>query len=439
MLSAGRIGRIGIVAACIVFLLGVSGAVSTAQAQSDSAAVAPWQAHPYEGQAVPPPSSPCDADGDGPCGVRLGRNRGCGSDCGEGPCDEECNPATDWLRMFQRRDQLEFRGEYIAWWTKDTTYPPLVSTGIIDAAGTEILYSGNDGNRSVHSGARFNLCYWFTPCREAAFDATYTFLGNTTNTFHQDARLAALDNPFFDVSPTQTSGQQDAYQIGPAGTPDSTVDVRNTQELNLLDAVVRCGVLRRCNQNVDFLFGYRYGQFAEILEIESFTAHVEPGIRKTDSFDAKNTFNGFELGFAANTRYCRWSLDTLAKMALGNTHSRVIVAGETLAGTRLLDGGVYALPSNSGTVERDTFSVIPEVGLTLGYDLTCRLKATFGYTIVYWSGVMRPADQIDTTINGDRIPLKPNATGTGAPLPQSQSVTTDFWAQGFNVGLDYRY
>jgi hypothetical protein len=436
MLSAGRIARIGIVVACIVLLLGVSGAVSTANAQSDSTAVAPWQAHPCEGQSVPPPSSPCDADGDGPCGVRLGRNRACGSDCGDGPCDDECNPATEWLRMFQRRDQLEFRGEYIAWWTKDTTYPPLVSTGILNAAGTEILYSGNDGNRSVHSGARFDLCYWFTPCREAAFDLTYTFLGNTTNTFHQSAQFTDLFNPFFNV-PTTGSAGQSGYRIGSAGTDNSTVDVRNTQDLNLLDAVVRCGVLRRCNQNVDFLFGYRYGQFGERLDIDSVNAISEQPISKTDIFDAKNTFNGFELGFVSTNRYCRWSLDTLAKMALGNTHSRVIVAGQTLAGGQPSDGGVYALPSNSGTVERDTFSVIPEVGLTLGYDLTCHLKATFGYTIVYWSGVMRPADQIDTTINGDRIP--PGAAGGGAPLPQSQSVTTDFWAQGFNIGLDYRY
>jgi hypothetical protein len=440
-LSAGRIGRSWIVAVCVVFLLGVSGAVSTASAQSDAAAVAPWQAHPCEGQAVPPPSNACDCDDDGPCGVRLGRGRACGTicgddPCGEGACDEECNVATDWLRMFQRRDQLEFRGEYIAWWTKGTTYPPLVSTGILDTAGTEILYSGNDGNQSVHSGGRFNLCYWFNPCREAAFDVTYTFLGSSENRFHADGSGGNyVLNPYFDVSPTHPNGQQDGYVVALPGS-SSSVDVTNTQELNLLEAVVRCGVLRRCNQNLDFVFGYQYGHFGERLEINSIAQATIPNINKSDVFDARNEFNGFELGMVSTSRYCRWSLDTAAKFALGNTHSRVIVAGQTVAGANTYDGGVYALPSNSGIVERDTFSVIPQIGMTLGYDLTCRLKATFGYTLVYWSGVMRPADQIDTTLNGDRIP--PGGTD-GAALPQSKSVTTDFWAQGFNIGLDYRY
>ena len=46
------------------------------------------------------------------------------------------------------------------------------------------------------------------------------------------------------------------------------------------------------------------------------------------------------------------------------------------------------------------------MGLNLGYDLTPRWKATVGYTFVYWSSVMRTADQIDTNINSQNVALE---------------------------------
>ena len=169
-------------AACVVFFLGVSTAVSTARAQSD-VADAPWQAHPCEGRYVPPPDTPCD--GDCPCGIGHGRGHaraaGCEAGCGEESCDEECNPATDWLRMFEPCGRFSFRGEYLAWWTKSTDLPPLVSTGVLP--GAMVLFSGSDGDPGLHSGGRFTLGYWLTPGRETGLDVTYTFLGNTAATF----------------------------------------------------------------------------------------------------------------------------------------------------------------------------------------------------------------------------------------------------------------
>ena len=72
----------------------------------------------------------------------------------------------------------------------------------------------------------------------------------------------------------------------------------------------------------------------------------------------------------------------------------------------------------------------------LGYDLTCRLKATVGWSFLYWSSVMRPGDQIDTNVNPSQLPP---GTLSGIPSPQFKPVMTDFWAQGLSIGLDYRY
>ena len=47
---------------------------------------------------------------------------------------------------------------------------------------------------------------------------------------------------------------------------------------------------------------------------------------------------------------------------------------------------------------------MPEIGFTLGYDLTSRLKATVGYTLLYWSNVARPGDQIDLNVDSRQFP-----------------------------------
>ena len=126
---------------------------------------------------------------------------------------------------------------------------------------------------------------------------------------------------------------------------------------------------------------------------------------------------------------------------MGNTRSRVNINGSTTVTSPdqspvTSNGGLLALPTNEGITEQNHFSVIPELGITLGYDLTCRLKATFGYSFVYWSSVMRPGDQIDTNVNASQLPP---GTLSGVPAPERKAVLTDFWRQGFNVGLDYRF
>ncbi|MEI6525794.1 MAG: BBP7 family outer membrane beta-barrel protein, partial [Planctomycetota bacterium] len=81
--------------------------------------------------------------------------------------------------------------------------------------------------------------------------------------------------------------------------------------------------------------------------------------------------------------------------------------------------------------------VVPEFGTTLGYQLTERLKLTFGYTSIYWSNVLRPGDQIDNTVNTNLLP--PAIPGT-AHMGQPFSVReVDYWVHGFTAGIEYRW
>jgi hypothetical protein len=431
-------------AACVVFLLAISAAVSTVRAQSGEPD-APWQAHPCEGQCLPRPTHPCD--GDKPCRIGCGsrRDSGNGAECGEESCEEECNPATDWLRVFEPHGQFSFQGGYLAWWTKKTDLPPLATTnlGVVPPKasagilpGATILFGGDDGDPGMHSGGRFALGYWFTPSHETGIDIVYTFLSNTAAKFDADSQeYPILARPFFDVAPGVFA--QDRYLLAYPGGQKGEIHISNAQELNFVEILLRSAIIQECGRNFDFVYGYRYGRFGETLEINDSTNL--PNIQKTDLFDAQNEFNGFEMGFVSTTRYCRWSLDVLMKLALGSTRSRMNVFGQTVANNKPTSGGgLLALSStNVGITERDSFSAIPELGMTLGYNLTRRLKATFGYTFVYWSAVMRPGDQIDTNVNILRVP--PGQTPVGLAEPERKSVMTDFWAQGFNIGLDYRF
>jgi hypothetical protein len=347
--------------------------------------------------------------------------------------------------MFEPRGQFSFQGEYLAWWLKSTDLPALATTnsgtpteanaGVLP--GATVLFGGEDGDPGMHSGGRFTLGYWFTASHETGFDVVYTFLGNKAAKFDADStQYPILARPYFDVDPSVFA--QDRYLLAYPNGRKGEIHISNAQELDFVETLLRCAIVRESSRNLDFVFGYRYGRFGETLEINDLTNLPSPNTRKTDLFDAQNEFNGFEMGFISTTRYCRWSMDVLMKLAVGSTHSRVNVFGETTVNNVVQPGGgLLALSTNSGTTERNSFSAIPELGLTLGYDLNCRMKATFGYTFLYWSSVMRPGDQIDTNINYQRIP--PNPQDTGLADPAKKAVMTDIWAQGFNIGLDYRY
>ena len=85
-------------------------------------------------------------------------------------------------------------------------------------------------------------------------------------------------------------------------------------------------------------------------------------------------------------------------------------------------GGLLAQETNIGTFEQNQFAVIPEFGLTVGCNLTRRLRATFGYTFIYWNNVLRAGDQIDRSLS--QLPPEP-PTGDHRPVVLMRS--TDFW------------
>jgi hypothetical protein len=135
-------------------------------------------------------------------------------------------------------------------------------------------------------------------------------------------------------------------------------------------------------------------------------------------------------------------------MAVGSVQQDVTIAGET---TRSAgdppsgSGGFLALASNSGEFSRNRFAAIPEMNVTLGYQLSPCWRANVGYTFLYVSNVVRPGDQIDL-INADSFDALPVLDSAQFFPPQRLGSSprfnfhdTDMWVQGINIGLECRF
>jgi hypothetical protein len=157
-----------------------------------------------------------------------------------------------------------------------------------------------------------------------------------------------------------------------------------------------------------------------------------------------SSFYGGQVGVEGRWQRDRLTLDGRAKLALGVTNHQLSVEGFQVVhtvpdnATTGYVGGLLALRNNIGDRERDVFSVVPEVSVTVGYYVTDRLRATLGYNFLYWSHVVRPGDQIDPVLNVNQIPnFAKFPDNPDRPRPLFQS--TDFWAHGITAGLEYRY
>lgn len=454
---------------CVLSLVGIlSGA--PLYAESDVASLAPWQVHremqpvgytteqplrqneriarPMGQIAEPPVYEGIDQWTEG--GMVAGPSQTCGEEWG---CSSECEIG---VCPDPFRSRFWFSGEYLMWWGKSSNLPPLATTsvagtarnqaGILGLPGTSTLIGGRGVDLGIRSGARFTLGCWMSPYRDEAFEATYLFFGSGKMNYKQTSNdHSILARPFYNAQ----AFQQDAVILAYPNEQTGWLDAAVSNELASLALLYRKVVVRGYNGQLDFLAGYRYGRFAENLAVDSSTTFTSRGgvlpigtvFDTSDWFGAENEFHGGELGISAKTRHRRLSFEFLAKLALGGTRSCLRVDGSTtvavpgVAPVAYTDG-MLALPTNSGTSRQSGFSAIPELGINVGYDLTPRLKATFGYTFLYWSRVVRPADQIDMNLNPTQFP--PGAL-VGYPAPEAKFIVSDYWAQGLNFGLDYRY
>jgi hypothetical protein len=160
----------------------------------------------------------------------------------------------------------------------------------------------------------------------------------------------------------------------------------------------------------------------------------------SDSFEASSNFHGLDLGLVGEFDRGPWTFAWRAKVALGVNFNEAQINGSgsaTLGGvTTSFPAGMLALSSNIGNYSQTRFAVVPDLELKASYQFAPQWRLVAGYEVLYWTGVQRAGNLIDTTVNSNLLGGGPG----GAPQrPQALLNTSALLAQGFNAGLKYEF
>jgi hypothetical protein len=373
------------------------------------------------------------------------------------------------------------RADYLIWWTSGTRLPPLVTTSpqgtAVEDAGvlgkdTTILFGDETVGGDMRSGVRTSIGFWLDRCHVWSLEIDYLTLGERANGFNQNSNgNPILARPFFNTFTGQQASELVAYPGQVSGTVDAesksyfqsagaligyclSDSCQSCNPCNSCDSCDSCGPCGRLldtpvfyGSRTDLLIGFRHYNLndnvgvTEDLLVTADGPDFGTAYLIHDVFRSCNEFYGSEIGLRSRLNRGRWSLDILTKIAIGNNHQTVTVDGETvrtpLGGvSKTFDAGILASGPNGGVYQRDDFTVIPELNLELGYQLNCHWRAFIGYDIIYWGAVTRAADQIDLNVDSRNIP--PTTEG-GLPFPQFPGKQSAYWAQGINLGAEFRF
>jgi hypothetical protein len=379
------------------------------------------------------------------------------------PCAGRLNvsPGSGWAVTQQTAPPIWFEKATLLWWIKDSQYPPLVTTGlqtslgVLGARGTQVLFGGDTDNEE-RLGGRFTLGAWLDDDRACGLETSFLFLGQRSTHFQASSQGSPLlARPFLNAQ----IGAEDAEQVANLANPSlpSLLPLTGRVSISSMSRLwgLEANALRAacCDEDEDcwrlvFLGGVRYLRLDEGLVMsEDLLVPLQAAeaagtaFHLQDDFSTRNHFYGGQLGARSELRLDHWSLDLLAKVALGVSQESVLIKGATQiaspgAPVQDYNGALLALPTNIGGHTRDRFAVIPECGATVGYQVTAHIRATLGYTFLYWSDVARPGNEINRAVNPTQL-----APGRlqGPVQPAFQFVATDFWAMGLNFGLDFEF
>jgi hypothetical protein len=264
-----------------------------------------------------------------------------------------------------------------------------------------------------------------------------------------------LARPVFNSS----SGAATASLASSPGVFAGNVAAGNSDQLWGLEANLTGSLLENSGFRLRWLAGVRYLELDDTLDMLQDVSLLGGGIAGfqgrllsagsslsiADHFGVRNEFVGGQIGGRAGYQRGSLGVDLTAKVALGSNHEALDVIGNTTLGSRpgggpLAPGGLLALGSNSGRFTHDEFTVVPEVGVLVSYQVTSGLRALVGYNFLYVTDVARAGDQVNLRVNPRQVPSSlefGHGGGTLQPLPALHD--SDFWAQGLTFGLEVRY
>jgi hypothetical protein len=350
--------------------------------------------------------------------------------------------------------------DFLLWWMRGDSLPPLVTTspagtpisqaGVLGGTGTTVLFGDSTVNGDLRAGGRIAVGCWCDKACTLGIEADFFMLENKAAHFAATSGGdPILARPFIDAGSRTFAAERIAFPGDLSGSVAASAETTGLLGTGLrLRETVCCG----CDYRLDVLGGYRYLRLTDRLAVTESLTNVNPNnpnfipvganIAVADRFGTKNDFQALDLGLAGELRRGPLGLTVRGTLAVGLDHQVVEIDGGTtvtVAGLppAVSSGGLLALGSNSGHHSRNQVAVVPELNVKLSYQVTPRLTASVGYTYLYWSDAVRAGDQVDTTVNPTLIPPVVNPSGPTRPVFTFQRAA--FWAQGIDLGLEFRY
>lgn len=339
----------------------------------------------------------------------------------------------------------------VVWFKGSPTPVPVITDNYLDVPGVNVLLGGGTVDTNPNAGFRITAAYRVDGRVGVEATGFYVPSRSTSSSVSSTGQPGSVDLllPYFDVTLEQENVTEISWWPEYRGSAQATLSNNlGGGELNLTWAIPPQDGWR-----VDLLGGFRFLQLRESYTITTSSPFNPPNPtdvwNTTDAFDARNRFYGLQVGARAAYDRGPWVGSVMGKVALGTMQQRVSVGGflETndytdYGPTQTFSGGYFALPTNSGEHSRNTFAVVPEIAVGVGYRLTPQATVYAGYSFLYASNVARPGEQVNRNVNptqGVAYGNDPPATLVGAAQPNFNFNTTDFWAQTLSIGLAYRF
>lgn len=368
---------------------------------------------------------------------------------------------------FQVPTRFWFRTDLLLWWTKSGPMPSPLATmgspndaipGALGQPGTQVIYGGDSVNFGVVSGLRLESGYWLDANQTFAIEGEYFFLGRQFSgfsAFSDDFGSPLIARPVINAQ----TGSEGSYVDSVPGNIAGGLDVFNSSQLQGWAINGLWNFVQSDQFSLGGLLGFRYLNLNETLEIQDQLSGASDGsltfggqpisafesLSDLDHFRTTNNFYGGMLGLRMNWTPGRWVINAATKLSLGTTQERAVIQGSTtlydaFGGTEaVLPGGVLATTANIGNHYRSPFAVAPEASLNIGYRVTPWMTVRVGYSFLYMSNVLRPGNQVSRVVSPNLVPSD-TGYGTGGPnQPVFQFHSSSYWAQGMNLGLEFRF
>ncbi len=360
-----------------------------------------------------------------------------------------------------------FRVDYLMGWFKSApSRIPLVTTGSaadapaggLGSPNTQVLFGRGNIDFNLAQGFRLELGSWLTSDQHYGWSASgFYFLPQRVD-FR--ATSDANGSPVI-TRPTTNAidGTENTYLVSVPGIAAGSALVSARTTLYGWDINVYQHHCVSKNLSWDGILGFRVLHLNErlffrdqftalrdnVLSFRGLPVPAGSSFVDEDDFDTANNFYGVQLGGKARWKTERLYVDLIGKVALGATGRRVSIDGSTVftnnGVSTFATGGILAQSTNIGSRREVNFSAVPEFGLNTGWAILENVRLTVGYSVLVWSGVARPGDQIDRVVNPSLVPTDQNFGAPAGPNLRPTFTLRDqtFFVHNFNFGLELHY